>query len=76
MPVHGGFNEEMGIVICENNNHTARRVESTLAHEMVHAFDHYRFKFDKNDLRHVACGEVASPLCGLLGLGGLGVDGR
>src|SRR2546430_7269284 len=46
--VHGGFNQEMGIVLCENNNHTARRVESTLAHEMVHAFDHCRFKFDKD----------------------------
>lgn len=56
--VHGGFSAEMGIILCENHNYTSRRMESTLAHEMVHAFDHCRFKVDHNDLKHIACGEV------------------
>jgi len=56
---HGGFNPDMGIVMCENHNSTKRRMESTLAHEMVHAFDHCRFKFDYDNLKHVACGEVS-----------------
>ena len=33
-------------------------MESTLAHEMVHAFDHCRFKFDYKNLKHIACSEV------------------
>jgi len=55
---HGGFHPDLGITICENHIPTRRRMESTLAHEMVHAFDHCRFKFDYSNLKHVACGEV------------------
>jgi mitochondrial inner membrane protease ATP23 len=35
-------------------------LEDTLAHEMVHAYDHLRFKLDWSgaDLRHAACSEV------------------
>lgn len=29
-----------------------------MAHEMVHAYDHLRFKMDPFDLRHAACMEV------------------
>jgi inner membrane protease ATP23 len=54
----GGFHPDMGITVCENRITKTRRMESTLAHEMVHAFDHCRFKFNYNDLRHIACGEV------------------
>ena len=36
-------------------------LEDTLAHEMVHAYDHLRFKVDfVNNLRHAACAEVSS----------------
>jgi len=58
-PVHGGFHPDLGIVICENNIPSRRRMESTLTHEMVHAFDHCRFKFDHNNLKHLACAEVS-----------------
>ena len=54
----GGFHPDMGIVMCENHVTSTRRMESTLAHEMVHAFDHCRFKFDYDNIKHVACGEV------------------
>lgn len=34
-------------------------LEDTMAHEMVHAFDHLRFKVNWTDnLRHAACTEV------------------
>lgn len=34
-------------------------LEDTMAHEMVHAYDHLRFKVDWADnLRHAACTEV------------------
>jgi mitochondrial inner membrane protease ATP23 len=66
-PGYGGFNADMGILICENHVHSKRRLESTLAHEMIHAFDHCRFKFDYNNLKHVACGEVGP--CTFLNVG-------
>jgi Peptidase M76 family len=76
MRVHGGFHPAMGIVICENRIPTTRRMETTLAHEMVHAFDHCRFKPDYNNLKHVACGEVLSPLCfAKLGSGSCVIEG-
>jgi inner membrane protease ATP23 len=30
-----------------------------MAHELIHAFDHCRFKVDWNNLRHHACSEVS-----------------
>ena len=29
-----------------------------MVHELLHAFDHCRFKVDYKDIRHLACGEV------------------
>lgn len=55
---HGGFNPSYGIMMCQNNIASRRRMESTLVHEMIHAFDHCRFQFDMNNLKHVACSEV------------------
>lgn len=54
----GGFNPDYGIAICQNKVDTKRRVESTLVHEMMHAFDHCRFKFNLDNLKQVACSEV------------------
>lgn len=34
-------------------------LEDTVAHEMMHGYDHLRFKLDwANNLRHAACTEV------------------
>lgn len=61
----GGFDPEYGILICANHVQAASKVEDTLAHEMVHAWDHLRFKVDPEDLRHAACMEIrASTLSG------------
>lgn len=54
----GGFSPDHGILICANEIRNRGHMEDTLAHEMVHAYDHLRFKVDWSDLRHAACTEV------------------
>ena len=60
--VRGGFDPQSGIVVCEDTNPTTRRLEATLVHEMVHAFDRCRFKVDYNNIKHAACTEVDSSM--------------
>ncbi|TKA31290.1 hypothetical protein B0A50_02135 [Salinomyces thailandicus] len=61
----GGFSPEHGILLCANHLRNRGHLEDTLAHEMVHAHDHLRFKLDPEDLRHAACMEIrASTLSG------------
>ncbi|KEF62430.1 uncharacterized protein A1O9_00402 [Exophiala aquamarina CBS 119918] len=64
----GGFDHEYGIRICANYVETKKKLEDVMAHEMVHAYDHLRFKtnLDRDtDLRHSACSEIrASNLSG------------
>ncbi len=58
----GGFSPEHGILICANEMRDRGHLEDTLAHEMVHAWDHLRWKVDwrgGQDLRHAACTEVS-----------------
>jgi inner membrane protease ATP23 len=54
----GGFSPDHGILICANEMRNKGHMEDTLAHEMIHAWDHLRFKVDWTDLRHAACTEV------------------
>ncbi|EEH49226.2 mitochondrial inner membrane protease ATP23 [Paracoccidioides brasiliensis Pb18] len=54
----GGFDPEYGIRICANAMKDQGHIEDTMAHEMIHAYDHLRFKLDWTDnLRHAACAE-------------------
>lgn len=55
----GGFSPDHGILICANEMRSKKHLEDTLAHEMVHAWDHLRWKVDWADLRHAACTEVS-----------------
>jgi inner membrane protease ATP23 len=57
----GGFSAPHGILICANEMRDKKHLEDTLAHEMVHAWDHLRWKVDEGDLRHAACTEVSVP---------------
>lgn len=55
----GGFDPEYGIRVCANEVKSRSLVEDTIAHEMIHAYDHLRFKMNWTDnLRHAACTEV------------------
>ena len=61
----GGFSDKFGILLCANHLASRKRHEDTLAHEMVHVYDHLRFKVSPSDLRHQACTEIrASMLSG------------
>ncbi|RWA14008.1 hypothetical protein EKO27_g1102 [Xylaria grammica] len=42
----GGFDPGSGILICANEIRSQGHLEDTLAHEMVHAWDHLRWKVD------------------------------
>lgn len=55
----GGFSPNHGIKICANELRNRKHLEDTLAHEMVHAWDHLRWKMDWMELRHAACTEVS-----------------
>ncbi|QPH01901.1 Mitochondrial inner membrane protease atp23 [Epichloe festucae Fl1] len=64
----GGFDPKHGILICANEMRDRKHMEDTVAHEMVHAWDHLRWKMDwtgDKDLKHAACTEIrASMLSG------------
>ena len=65
----GGFSPDHGIQICANEMRNRGQLEDTLAHEMVHAWDHLRWKVDfigdSGSLRQAACSEIrASNLSG------------
>jgi inner membrane protease ATP23 len=54
----GGFDANYGILLCANELATRDRVEETMAHEMVHAYDHLRWKVNPDNMKHQACTEV------------------
>ncbi|KAG2219514.1 hypothetical protein INT45_002831, partial [Circinella minor] len=54
----GGFSPEDGILLCQNRMNSKTHQEHTMVHEMVHLYDHQRFKVDWFNLRHHACSEV------------------
>ncbi|KAG6062309.1 Mitochondrial inner membrane protease atp23 [Claviceps aff. humidiphila group G2b] len=64
----GGFDPNYGILICANEMRDRGHLEDTVAHEMIHAWDHLRWKVDwtgDKDLKHAACTEIrASMLSG------------
>ncbi|ERT00754.1 uncharacterized protein SPSK_07840 [Sporothrix schenckii 1099-18] len=61
----GGFHPDYGILLCANEMRDRKHLEDNLAHELVHAYDHLRWKVDWDDLRHAACSEIrASMLSG------------
>ena len=58
----GGFHIDHGILLCANKFRNRGHLEDTLAHEMVHAWDHLKWKVEDGNLRHQACLEVRLPL--------------
>lgn len=65
MAFGGGFNVDYGILLCANHMKSKSHLEDTLAHEMVHAWDHLKFKVGSDNMRHQACTEIrASTLSG------------
>lgn len=59
----GGFSPEAGaVVLCQGKFMGKSHMEDTIVHELVHMYDHAKFKVDWNNLRHHACSEVCEPL--------------
>ncbi|RSH83234.1 Mitochondrial inner membrane protease atp23 [Apiotrichum porosum] len=54
----GGFSPAHGILLCQNRVSSKKHMEDTLAHELIHAYDHCKFKVDWMNLRHHACTEI------------------
>ncbi|CCG84655.1 protein of unknown function [Taphrina deformans PYCC 5710] len=64
----GGFQPGHGVKICSNQVVQTGEVEKTLMHELIHAFDHCRFKVDWMNSKHHACSEIrAASLSGECG---------
>ena len=64
----GGFQPSAGITLCSNVVVKTGEVEKTLMHELIHAFDHCRFKVDWSNKKHHACSEIrAASLSGECG---------
>ena len=56
----GGFSVDYGILLCANKFRNRGHQEDTMAHEMVHAWDHLKWKVEANNMRHQACLEVSN----------------
>ncbi|CAG8495834.1 31_t:CDS:2 [Acaulospora morrowiae] len=54
----GGFSPAHGILLCQNRFFSKGHAEDTMVHEMMHLYDHCRFKVDWNNCYHHACSEV------------------
>jgi inner membrane protease ATP23 len=58
----GGFSPVDGILLCQNRLGSKTHEEHTMVHEMIHMYDHHKFKVDWNNLKHQACSEVCVSL--------------
>ncbi|KIM50273.1 hypothetical protein SCLCIDRAFT_1225451 [Scleroderma citrinum Foug A] len=54
----GGFHPAGAIVLCQGHFWSKKHMEDTLAHELVHMYDHCKFNVDWQNLRHHACSEI------------------
>ena len=45
--------------MCENNISNQTMMNQVLVHELIHAYDVCRVKYEKDNLRHLACTEVS-----------------
>lgn len=55
----GGFAPDPGaVLLCSGRYFSEQHMESTIVHELMHMYDHCRFKVDWGNLRHHACSEV------------------
>ena len=48
------------VIICENNTGNQKFMDDVLTHELIHAYDVCRAKFDRKNLEHLACSSVSN----------------
>ncbi|KAF4321813.1 hypothetical protein BBO99_00004500 [Phytophthora kernoviae] len=60
--INGGFHLDdkgkPGVVLCQNHIPDQEWMDRTVAHELIHAYDHCRNKIDWNNCEHHACSEI------------------
>lgn len=55
----GGYDRERGVILCQQHMQgSAQLIETTMVHELVHAFDDCRAHVNWTDLKHHACTEI------------------
>ena len=54
----GTYDPNQGITLCQNWMDSSLQAEDTISHELIHAYDYCRVKFDKDNCRHNACSEI------------------
>lgn len=54
----GTYDPKTGITLCQNWIDNGLQAEDTIAHELIHAYDHCRVKFDQDSCLHNACSEI------------------
>eukprot|EP00039_Didymoeca_costata_P006463 m.90446 g.90446 ORF g.90446 m.90446 type:complete len:182 (+) comp13267_c1_seq1:168-713(+) len=58
-PMAGAFDHYRNeMILCQNNIYSEREMGDTMAHELIHAFDHCRGHVDFSNPRHLACSEI------------------
>ncbi|KAF1335634.1 Peptidase, partial [Globisporangium splendens] len=65
--INGGFHLDEagkpGVVLCQNHIQDQEWMDRTLAHELIHAYDHCRAKMDWNNCEQHACSEASLLFC-------------
>ncbi|XP_028401908.1 mitochondrial inner membrane protease ATP23 homolog [Dendronephthya gigantea] len=57
--VLGGFDfRRKQVVLCENVIYSQSCMNDVLTHELIHAYDFARVKYEADNLRHLACTEI------------------
>lgn len=54
----GTYDPKTGVTLCQNWIDNGLQAEDTIAHELIHAYDHCRVKFDQDSCLHNACSEI------------------
>ncbi|XP_020612027.1 mitochondrial inner membrane protease ATP23 homolog [Orbicella faveolata] len=55
----GGFDHDAKeMFLCENAIYTQSAMENVLTHELIHAYDNCRIKYDPDNVKHLACTEI------------------
>ncbi|EDO27894.1 predicted protein [Nematostella vectensis] len=54
----GGFDpDKKEMFLCENTIYNQQAMDDVLTHELIHAYDYCRVKYDPDNLKHLACTE-------------------
>ncbi|KAF8515782.1 peptidase M76 family-domain-containing protein [Hysterangium stoloniferum] len=53
-----------GVLLCTTGYYNRKNMEDSIVHELIHMYDHCKFKVDWSNLRHHACSEIRAASLG------------